>query len=137
VDYEAFTRDLKADLRANGRITSGPMEGRPSLILSSTGAKSGETHEAVLNYTRDGDAYVIAASKGGAPTNPNWYHNLRAHPEVMVEVDREAFRARAVIAESAERDRLWNSHAATLPWFREYPSKTDRVIPVISLTRLD
>jgi len=137
VDYEAFTRDLKADLRANGRITSGPMKGRPSLILSSIGARSGETQEAVLNYTRDGGAYVIAASKGGAPTNPDWYHNLRVHPEVTVEVDREAFRARAAIAESAERDRLWDSHAAALPWFREYPSKTDRVIPVISLTRLD
>ena len=137
MDYEAFTRDLKADLRANGKITAGPMEGRPTLILTSTGAKSGETHEAVVNYTRDGDDYVIAATDSGAPNNPAWYHNLRVNPEAIVEADRERFRARVAIAEGAERDRLWEAHATELPWFREYPSKTERVIPVVSLTRLD
>ena len=137
MDYEAFTRDLKADLRTNGRITSGPMEGRPTLILTSTGAKSGKNHEAVVNYTRDGDDYVIAATKSGAPKNPAWYHNLVANPEATVEVDGGKFQARATSAEGTERDRLWNAHATALPWFQEYPSKVDRVIPVISLTRLD
>ena len=137
MDYEAFTRDLKADLRANGRPTSGPMAGRPTLILTSTGAKTGESHEAVVNFTRDGDGYVIAATKSAAPTNPAWYHNLVANPEVIVEVEKEKFRGRATIAEGSERDRLWDAHAAELPWFQEYPSKTERIIPVIRLTRLD
>ena len=137
MDYEAFTRDLKTDLRANGRPTSGPMEGRTLLILTSTGAKSGTEQEAVVSYTRDGNDYVIAATKSGAPTNPAWYHNLLANPEVIVEVDREKLRARATITEGAERDRLWDAHATELPWFQEYPSKTERIIPVIRLTRLD
>ena len=72
VDYNAFTRQLMEDIRENGRPSSGPMAGRPLMILTSTGAKSGEKRSAVITYTRDGDRYVIAASKGGAPTNPSW-----------------------------------------------------------------
>lgn len=136
MDYDAFTRALKKDLRANGRPTSGPMQGRPSLILTTIGAKTGQTHEAILNYTREGDDYVVAATKSGAPTNPAWYHNLRANPDVTVEADRQRFRARASVTDGGERVRLWDQHAAELPWFREYPSMTERVIPVIRLSRL-
>ena len=136
MDYEAFTRDLKADLRANGRPTSGPMEGRPLMILTTTGAKSGEEHEAVINYLRSGDTFVVAGTKSGAPTHPAWYHNLRANPDVTVEADREKFRARATIAEGAERDQLWNQVATEFPYFQDYPSMTDRVIPVITLERI-
>src|ERR1700719_4062655 len=76
-----------ADLRTNhGKATSGPFMGRDVLILTTKGARSGETRETPLVYTRDGNHYVIVASKGGAPTHPNWYHNLRKHPEVTVEV---------------------------------------------------
>ncbi len=136
VNYEAFTRELTEDLRANGRPTSGPMEGQPLMILTTTGAKTGQQREAIATYTREGDGYVIAATKSGAPTNPAWYHNLRANPEATMEVDREKFRARAAIATGAERDRLWDQHATELPNFREYPSMTDRVIPVITLERI-
>jgi deazaflavin-dependent oxidoreductase (nitroreductase family) len=137
MDYAAFTRDLTADLRANGRATSGPFEGRPLMILTSTGAKTGEKHEAILTYSRDGDAYVVAATKSGAPENPAWYHNLRANPEASLEIDRETFRANATIATGAERDRLWDQHAAEHTAFQQYPSMTERVIPVISLERID
>ena len=80
-DPEAFTRGLLADLRANaGRATSGPMAGRALLILTTTGARTGEPRTAILAYTRDGQAYVVAGSKSGAPTHPAWYTNLVANP---------------------------------------------------------
>jgi deazaflavin-dependent oxidoreductase (nitroreductase family) len=136
VDYEAFTRDLIADIRANGRPTSGPMEGRPLMVLTTIGAKSGSTQQAIVNYSRDGDDYIVAATKSGAPTNPAWYHNLRATPEATVEANREQFRARAVITTDDERQRLWDQHVEAFPYFGEYPSMTERVIPVIRLQRL-
>ncbi len=85
--FADFNRDLITDLRAHqGKATGGPFMGRDVLILTTKGAKSGEIRETPLVYTRDGDKYVIVASKGGAPTNPAWYHNLRTHPEVTIEV---------------------------------------------------
>lgn len=135
MDSAEFTRELTEDIRAHGRPTSGPMAGQPLMILHTTGARSGQEHEAIVTYSRDGDLYVIAASKGGAPDHPAWYHNVRAHPVVKVEIGGETFQARATVASEAERDRLWNQHATELPQFREYPKKTDRVIPVIVLER--
>jgi deazaflavin-dependent oxidoreductase (nitroreductase family) len=137
MDYEAFTRNLKAELRASGRVASGPMAGRPLMILTTTGARSGEPREAIVTFTRDGDRYVIAASKSGAPTNPDWYYNLLANPEVGVEADGEAFTARATEVTGDERQRLWDQHAEERPEFRDYPNKTTRVIPVITLDRLN
>jgi deazaflavin-dependent oxidoreductase (nitroreductase family) len=138
MDYEAFTQTLVADMRAHGgQVTSGPMAGRPLMLLTTKGAKSSRQRTTIVTYTRDGDRYVIAASKGGAPTNPAWFHNLRVNPEVTVEAGGEIFPARATVTEGAERDRLWNQHAAERPEFRDYPSRTSRVIPVIVLDRLD
>jgi deazaflavin-dependent oxidoreductase (nitroreductase family) len=136
-DYAAFTRMLMDDIRASGHVTSGPMAGRPLLILTTTGARTGAQRQAVVTYTRDGDRYVVAASKSGAPTNPNWYHTLRANPEVTVDVDRETFKARATVTSGAERDRLWEQHSTERPEFQEYPKLTDRVIPMIFLDRID
>lgn len=135
MDYAAFTRALADDIRSNGRPTSGPMAGQPLMILHTIGATSGQEREAIVTYSRDGDRYVIAASKGGAPEHPAWYRNLRANPEVTVEIGGETFRARAAIATGDERDRLWTQHATELPQFQEYPKKTDRVIPMITLER--
>jgi deazaflavin-dependent oxidoreductase (nitroreductase family) len=135
-DYGAFTRGLMADLRAHGEVTSGPMAGRPLLILTTTGAKSGTSREAVLTYTKDGDRLCVAASKSGAPTNPDWYHNLIANPVVQVEAGGEVFKARATVQEGAEHDRLWDNHVAARPEFAEYPEKSGRVIPMITLERL-
>ena len=136
MDYEAFTRALIADIRANGRPTGPQMQDRPLMVLTTTGAKTGEEHEAVVTYTRDGDDYVIAASKSGAPTNPAWYYNVKAHPEVTVEANREKFQARATVVTGPERDRLYDQHAAERAEFRDYPSMTSRVIPVITLRRI-
>ena len=136
-DPEAWTKALIADMREHGgRPASGPMAGKPLAILTTTGAKTGLPRTAIVPTHRDGDRLAIAASKGGAPTHPQWYYNLTANPEVTVEVDNETFQARAVDTTGAERDRLWKDHVAQLPEFGEYPKKTDRTIPMVLLERI-
>jgi deazaflavin-dependent oxidoreductase (nitroreductase family) len=138
MDYEAFTRNLIADLRAHaGQATSGPFLGKPLMLLTSKGAKSGLDRTAIITYSRDGDHYVIAASKSGAPTNPDWFHNLKANPEATVELGGEMFRARATEATGPERERLWQLHTQKLPEFLEYPKQTSRVIPMFFVDRID
>ena len=134
-DPESFTRNLIADMRAHDGVPSeGYFAGRRLLILTTTGAKSGTPRQAVLAYRPEGDALVISASKGGAPTNPAWYHNLLASPDVTVEVNNQMFAAHARIeAQGPERDRLWEAHVEDMPGFGEYPKKTDRVIPMVVL----
>ena len=136
--FQDFNRALIKDLRAHGgKATSGPFEGRDVLILTTKGAKSGEVRETPLVYTRDGDKYLVVASKGGAPTNPSWYHNLAKHPEVTVEVGDDKFRAHAQIPDGDEYERLYQHHAGINPQFFEYRKKTSRKIPVIVLERID
>lgn len=134
----AFNDDLIGHFRRNhGTITEGPFTGRDLLLLTTTGAKSGASRTHPLVYTRDGDRYLVIASKGGAPMHPSWYHNLRAHPEVTVEVGPERFRATATpIPRGAERRRLYDQHAAINPGFKDYETKTDRIIPAVLLDRL-
>lgn len=132
-----FNDRLIDDFRAHdGQITSGPFTGRSLLLLTTTGAKTGEERTNPLAYSRDGDRLVIVASKGGAPRNPDWFHNLRAHPEVSVELGPEKFRARATVADDAERRRLYDQHAAKMPAFADYEKKTARKIPVVVLERI-
>jgi deazaflavin-dependent oxidoreductase (nitroreductase family) len=134
-DDAAFENALIEDMRAHGgRVTSGPLEGHPLLLLWSTGAKTGERRRAILTYSRDGDDYVVAGTAGGAPTAPSWFHNLEAHPEVVFEVGNARFTGRATIVEGQERDRLWDQHVAALPHFAAYPEQTGRVIPMVRLT---
>ena len=106
------------------------------LLLTTTGAQSGQPRLVPLVFTRDGEQYVILGSKGGAPTHPAWYHNLLANPIVTVEVDGETFKARARVTEGAERERLWEQHATINPGFRDYQQRTSRVIPVVVLERV-
>jgi deazaflavin-dependent oxidoreductase (nitroreductase family) len=134
--FQDFNRDLIKDLRTNGKATSGPFEGRHVLILTTKGAKSGEVRETPLVYTRDGNHYVIVASKGGAPTHPSWYHNLVKHPEVTIELGKEKFSARAHIADGDEYERLYTQHADINPGFHDYRKKTTRKIPVVVLERI-
>lgn len=134
--FQDFNRDLIKDIRANGKATSGPFLGREVLILTTTGARSGDVRETPLVYTRDGDNHVIIASMGGAPTHPNWYHNLVKHPEVTVEANGQRFKARAHIADGDAYERLYNQHADINPGFHDYRKKTSRKIPVIVLERL-
>jgi deazaflavin-dependent oxidoreductase (nitroreductase family) len=138
-DPETFTRDLIADMRAHDGVpTKGHFEGRKLLILTTTGAKTGEPRTAVLAYRPEGDKLVIAGSKGGAPTNPAWVNNLAVNPIPTIEVNNEVFPAKAtILADGPERDRLWDAHVADMPGFGEYPARTDRVIPMIVLERKD
>ena len=123
--------------RANaGQMKSGPFAGRSLLLLTTKGAKTGEERTSPLVYSRDGDRYVVIASKGGAPTHPAWYHNLRANPHVAVELGPERFRARAHVADDAERRRLYDKHAERMPAFADYEKKTTRKIPVVVLERI-
>lgn len=133
-----FNEAVIADFREHrGEITTGMFKGRKLLLLTTTGARSGTEHTNPLAYSRDGERYVVVASKGGAPTNPGWYHNLRAHPTVTVEAGPERFRARAIVAEpEAERKRLFEQHAELMPGFRDYERKTTRRIPVVMLERI-
>jgi deazaflavin-dependent oxidoreductase (nitroreductase family) len=135
--FAAMTTALITDYRAHGgHVTSGPFAGRPVLLLTTTGAKTGQARLAPLVYSREGDGFVIVASKGGAPVHPAWYHNLVANPVVTVEVGGETFEARARVTEGAERDRLFAERATASPNFAEYQRRTTRVIPVVVLTRL-
>ena len=135
--FNDFNRNLIKDIRAHGKATSGPFVGRDVLILTTRGAKSGETRETPLVFTRDDVHHVIVASKGGAPTHPSWYHNLRQHPVVTVETGTEKFEARARVVEGDEYERLYKQHADVNPAFWEYRQKTSRKIPVVVLERLE
>src|SRR5215212_5373667 len=134
-DTNDFNKQLIEEFRANGGKVGGMFEGAPMVLLTTTGAKSGQQRIAPLVYTTDGDRIVIIASKGGAPTNPDWYHNIAANPEVTVEVGTEKFPARAEIAAEPERTRLFDAQAEIMPGFREYQNNTTRVIPVVTITR--
>lgn len=131
-----FNQQLIDEYRATDGNVSGVFAGRPLMLLTTTGAKSGQPRTAPLVYTTDGDDLVVIASKGGAPTNPDWYHNLRAHPLVTVELGGDRFEARARVAEGQERERLYANQAAQMPAFADYQRKATREIPVVVLERV-
>jgi deazaflavin-dependent oxidoreductase (nitroreductase family) len=133
---EAFNQDLMQEYRANGGTVTGPFAGRPLLLLTTKGARSGEERTTPLVYTTDGDRFVIIASKGGAPNHPAWYHNLVAHPEATVELGSERFQVQAEVAQGPERDRLFDAQATQMPNFADYQAKTSRRIPVVTLRRV-
>ncbi len=122
--------------RANGGKVGGQFENMNLLLLHTTGAKSGLLRINPMVYLADDERYAVIASKGGASTHPDWYHNVVAHPEVSVEVGAEQFPARATAAEEPERTQLYDKMGALYPFFNEYRQKTTRIIPVIILTRL-
>ena len=129
-----WNTNLIAQLRSNrGEIASGPMAGRNLLVLTTTGARSGEPREAVLTYSRDGDRFVVCATAGGSPLAPAWFHNIEANPTVRIEAKGQAFQARATVVDDTKRQTLWDRHVAERPEFAEYPEKSGRVIPVITL----
>jgi deazaflavin-dependent oxidoreductase (nitroreductase family) len=136
-DMNDRNRAIIDEFRANAGKVGGPFAGRTLLLLHSIGAKSGQERVNPVAYVSDGDRLVIIASKGGAPTNPAWYHNLLAHPLVTVEVGSERFQVRAAVAAEPERTRLYDKMVAMMPGFAEYRQKTTRTIPVIVLTRVN
>ncbi|MFE9574851.1 nitroreductase family deazaflavin-dependent oxidoreductase [Nocardia sp. NPDC006044] len=122
------------EFRNNAGKVGGPFEGHDLLLLTTTGAKSGLPRTSPVAFIRDQGRVIIIASKAGAPTSPDWYHNLRANPQVSVEIGTETHRATATpITEGPERDRLYAAMVEVMPGFAEYEQKTDRVIPVVAL----
>lgn len=130
-----FNKAIMAEFRANAGQLGGRFTGIPHLLLTTTGAKSGQSRTTPLRYLRDGERYIVIASKGGADTHPDWYYNLRANPVVTLEVGTEKFQARATIAEGEERDQLFAQVAAKWPLFEQYQQGTRRRLPVIILER--
>jgi deazaflavin-dependent oxidoreductase (nitroreductase family) len=125
------------EFRANDGKVGGHFEGKTLLLLHTTGARSGQERVNPVAYVRDGERYVVIASKGGAPINPGWYYNILAHPHLIVEVGTESFQVDAKVAEEPERTRLYNKMVEMLPGFDDYRRKTERVIPVIVLTPVE
>jgi deazaflavin-dependent oxidoreductase (nitroreductase family) len=136
-EWNALNQEQIDQFHTNhGAIAEGLFKGAPVLLLTTTGARSSKTHITPLTYTRDGDRYVVLASKLGAPEHLAWYHNLVANPVVTVEVGPERFQARASVVEGSERNRLFDAHVTIMPNFAEYQRRTTRVIPVIILDRI-
>ncbi len=136
-DVQDWNARVIDEFRANEGRVGGQFEGAPLLLLHTTGARSGaERVNPMLYLDLDGHRYVFA-SKAGADSDPDWYRNLVAHPDVTVEVGTEAYAARAVDVVGAERDRIYGEQARRYPGFAEYAAKTSRVIPVVELQRRD
>src|SRR5215203_1367892 len=121
-DPADFENAVIADMRAHdGHVTSGFLKGHPLLIMTSTGAKSGQDRRSILTYSKDGDAYVVAGTAGGSPTTPAWVHNVAANPNVRIEVGNHELPATASLVPEDERPVLWDRHVAALPHFAAYP----------------
>jgi deazaflavin-dependent oxidoreductase (nitroreductase family) len=137
IDWHKWNEGLVEQFRAsNGTITSGRFAGRRLILLTTTGARSGQPRTTPLSFTRDGPHYVVIASKAGSSSHPDWYHNLVRNPIVTIETGQETFQARARTAEGAVRERLYAAQAALMPTFAEYQHRTTRQIPVVVLERL-
>ncbi|HZN14017.1 MAG TPA: nitroreductase family deazaflavin-dependent oxidoreductase [Acidimicrobiales bacterium] len=130
-----FNTAIIDEFRANEGKVGGGFAGAPMLLLHTTGAKSGKERVNPLVYQPDGDRYAIFASKGGAPTHPDWFHNLQAHPDATIEVGTESIPVTARVAEGEERSRLWEKQKQLMPGFADYEQKTTREIPVVILER--
>jgi deazaflavin-dependent oxidoreductase (nitroreductase family) len=133
-DTRSFNEQVIEEFRANKGVVGGMFAGAPLLLLTSTGAKSGQPRVTPLAYTRDANRFVVIASKGGAPTHPDWYFNLKNNPVVTVEVGTEVFTAQAREETGDERQRLFDQMAAQMPNFAQYQAGTDRIIPLFTLT---
>jgi deazaflavin-dependent oxidoreductase (nitroreductase family) len=133
-----FNARVIEEFRANEGRVGGIFDGQPLLLLHHTGARSGTQRVTPLAYLEDGGRWVIFGSKAGAPTHPDWYHNLRAHPDVLIEVGTETVPVTASVESGAERERLFALQAARVPQFAGYGESArseGREIPVIVLTR--
>jgi deazaflavin-dependent oxidoreductase (nitroreductase family) len=130
-----WNKKIIEEFRANGGKVGGNFVGRTLLLLHTTGAKSGQERVNPVAYTQDGDDLVVIASKAGAPTHPDWYHNLVAHPRLTVEVGSDTLEVEAVVAQEPERSRLYDKMVEVMPGFADYKVKTTREIPVIVLKK--
>jgi len=132
-DWAAINGPVIERFRKDGRRTPAKS---PLLLLTTKGARTGRERVTPLNFSRDGDRYIVMASKGGSPTHPDWYHNIVAHRTVTVEADGEMFMAHAKVNEGSERQRLLRIHSSAMPFFGAYEKRVKRrQIPVVTLER--
>ena len=134
-DINAFNKTIVDEFRANGGKVGGPFAGRPMVLVTHTGAKSGAARTTPLVYSLDGGDVIIVASMGGAPSHPAWYRNMATNPAVTVEVGDESYPATVVELHGDERQRAWDAHCAEMPIFNDYQTRTERLIPVLRLVR--
>ncbi len=134
-DMSDFNKGIIEEFRANKGKVGGNFEGAPMVLLTTTGAKSGQRRTTPVVSLPQGDVLYVFASKAGAPTNPDWFHNLVANPEVEVEYGDDKFAAIATPVEGVERDRIYAEQVEIMPGFGDYEKATDRVIPVVELRR--
>ncbi|SEH48350.1 deazaflavin-dependent oxidoreductase, nitroreductase family [Mycolicibacterium rutilum] len=135
IDFDEMNRNVIREFRETGGRAGGVFEGKPLVLVHHFGAKSGTERIAPLVPYLDGDRIYIFASKGGADTNPDWYHNLVAHPDIAVELGTETFPATARVLTGQERDDIYAKQVAVEPQFGDYQRNTTRVIPVVELVR--
>jgi deazaflavin-dependent oxidoreductase (nitroreductase family) len=124
------------EFRANEGKVGGPFEGAPVLLLHTVGARTGQGRVNPMMYQQVDGGYAVFASKGGAPSNPDWYHNLLADPKVTAEIGTSTVELIARVAEGGERERIWTAQKTAYPGFADYERKTTRQIPVIILERV-
>jgi deazaflavin-dependent oxidoreductase (nitroreductase family) len=132
-DRSDWNASIIREFRANQGKVGGSFKGAPVLLLHTTGAKTGQERVNPMMYRRVGDNYAVFASKAGAPTNPDWYHNLVANPAVKAEIGTQTLDLTARVTDSAEREPIWAAQKADYPGFAEYEQKTSRQIPVVIL----
>jgi deazaflavin-dependent oxidoreductase (nitroreductase family) len=134
-DTKNWNDGIIDEFRANRGKVGGNFERQPLLLLHHRGARTGVERVNPLAYQKVGDSYAVFASKGGSPTNPDWYHNLVANPRARVEVGTETFDVSARVARGEERERIWNEQKRLNPGFADYEERTEREIPVVVLDR--
>jgi deazaflavin-dependent oxidoreductase (nitroreductase family) len=137
MDMRAFNENLIAEFRASGGKLSGRLANSHILLLTTTGARTGQLRTIPLGYGVDGDRFIVVAANAGAPAHPDWYYNLLAHPEVIVEWGSERLAARARTAEGVERDDLLARQTDIVPWLPAQQEKTTRQIPIVILERVE
>ncbi len=130
-----YNTQIIEEFHANEGKVGGPFEGTTLLLLTHRGAKTGTVRTNPLAYIEEEGRYFVFGSKGGASTNPDWYHNLRANPDATIEIGTEKFDVTAEVLTGEERDRVWTRNVRERPAFGEYEKRTSRKIPVIALTR--
>ena len=133
---EDFNGKIIAEFRENEGKVGGPFQGAPLLLLHTTGAKSGQERVNPMMYQAIGDGFAVFASKGGAPTNPDWYHNVVANPHVKAEIGTHTIELTARVADDATRAPIWEAWKKANPGFADYEAKTTRQIPVVLLDRV-
>jgi len=137
-DMTNFNQTIIDEFRANAGQVGGGFAGAPMVIITTKGAKSGQPRVNPLATLADDDGTLyIFASKGGAPTNPDWYYNLVANPEVEVEFGQEKYTATATVLSGARRDGIFDRQKVIMPGFADYEAGTSRVIPVVALNRIN